>query len=360
MQKSNDPIVDVKNASLAKVNIIAPVLLGVILASLLQVSMRDASSTDMLVKAYFAKTISQICHSLRINNCERPKNIEASVFIEKLAHSETLNEAMKLARWNGGTEREAVRYLALVRALQSEKWPNKGLEKPWTIVRDALAPSWALYPKITVASQCYWCSYHDSNIYEWFTNLRYHDDYLLTLMEYTPHLFGQFEQYIDSSERKHAMAIKQSMLANHGNRYGFLGRVLFENQDWDALRVLVANTNSAAPIMELNWNELPEDIVRLSWQQGVRAADDLPVFTAKMIRAGYRPALRWALWVVSEGRSNPALRRLSGHLNAYQTLIEESTDFPLSVGETWDSFYTQHWRQIVFDASAKKWVVQAN
>jgi len=319
MQKSNDPIVDVKNASLAKVNIIAPVLLGVILASLLQVSMRDASSTDMLVKAYFAKTISQICHSLRINNCERPKNIETSVFIEKLAHSETLNEAMKLARWNGGTEREAVRYLALVRALQSEKWPNKGLEKPWTIVRDALAPSWALYPKITVASQCYWCSYHDSNIYEWFTNLRYHDDYLLTLMEYTPHLFGQFEQYIDSSERKHAMAIKQSMLA-----------------------------------------KLPEDIVRLSWQQGVRAADDLPVFTAKMIRAGYRPALRWALWVVSEGRSNPALRRLSGHLNAYQTLIEESTDFPLSVGETWDSFYTQHWRQIVFDASAKKWVVQIN
>ena len=154
------------------------------------------------------------------------------------------------------------------------------------------------------------------------------------------------------------MAIRQSMLGSHGNRYGFLGKTLYEKQDWDALKVLVANTNSAAPIMGLDWSKIPNDIIQLSWQQGIRASDDLPRFTDKMMLSGHRPALRWALWMLAEGKTHSGLRRMRRHVDRYQRLLEKNTDFNKGKTESFVDFYNKHWRQIEFDSASKKWVVK--
>jgi len=337
-------------------SVIRAIAFGLAAAGLLHAAMLGSASTSAFVKAHSVNAVSRVCDLVGLNNCERLSAKQYDPLVKKLGDTKSFEDAMSLMSWSGGSERETVRYLGLVRAMQNETWPNRQGEKPWEVARDALLPSWYLFPKLTVGSQCYWCSYHDSNMYEWFTNSRYHDDYLESLVEYTPHLFGQFDWIIKDKPRKHAMAVRQSMLANHGNRYGYLGKMLFEKQDWSALRVLVANTSSAAPIMGLDWQKIPDDIVELSWQQGVRVSDDLPIFTEKLIQAGYRPALRWALWVVAEGRSNNKLRRLSGYVNSYQALLDGYTDFKLRETESHIEAYNQRWRDIVFDASTRKWI----
>lgn len=278
---------------------------------------------------------------------------------ERMASQASLGSALNNVHWSNTSEVDAVRYTAFVRGLQAGRWNDQGSDKPWELAREALKPIWQAYPHIAVGSQSYWRHYHDSNIYEWFTASRQHDQYLASLVETIPHLFGQFHSQVKpNQEEVLSLAKLQAPLGFHGNRYGFLGSVLVKHADKSALHDLVANTNSAAPIMGQDWSTIAPQAIHLSWQQGVLNSDDLPQFTTTLVAQGYRPALRWAVWMSAEGRRSKSLRRMAMHAPSYTQILNTHTEFNKADAQAWDQFYSENWTNIVWNADRKKWLIK--
>jgi hypothetical protein len=277
---------------------------------------------------------------------------------ERLASQASMRTAISNVHWNNISEAEAVRYTAFIRGLQSGTWSDQGSNNPWELARNALWPIWQAYPDIAVGSQSYWRYFHDSNMYEWFTKSRQHDEYLASLVETIPHLFGQFHTHVKPNQDEVlSLAKLQAPLGFHGNRYGFLGSVLIRHGDNSALHDLVANTNSAAPIMGQDWSTIAPQAIRLSWQQGVLSSDDLPKFTATLVAQGYRPALRWAVWMSAEGRRSKSLRRMAMHAPSYTQILNTHTEFNIDNTKAWDQFYSENWSNIVWNSDRKKWLI---
>ena len=84
-------------------------------------------------------------------------------------------------------------------------------------------------------------------------------------------------------------------------------------------------------------------------------SDDLPQFTAKLVASGYRPALRWSVWMSAEGRRSQSLRRMAMHAPSYANILQEYTEFDKDESQAWDVFYSDNWASIEWDASSRKW-----
>lgn len=282
---------------------------------------------------------------------------------QRMASQKSLKTALESLNWhpsNASTnEVEALRYTAFVRGLQAGRWSDRGSDRAWELSRDAVRPVWNKYPKLAVASQPYWRFYHDSNMYEWFTASRQHDDYLASLVETIPHLLGQFHTQVKPLQSELLdLSRSQAPLAYHGNRYGFLGSVLLKHKDNAALHDLVINTNSAAPIMGHDWSLILPETVHLSWQRGMLNGDDLPQFTAKLVESGYRPALRWTVWMSAEGRRSNSLSRMARYTQSYVNILQKKTVFNKDESQAWDEFYSDNWGNIDWDETSRKWRIK--
>ncbi|MGK0375975.1 MAG: hypothetical protein ACJA2E_002463 [Arenicella sp.] len=333
-------------------------ILGALLAYGISAALDKDPSLRLKFKQTVADYVQQGCNltqeSLSINLCDSVSTTK--YWEDELSRLPSQKAAFDSINWTYGDEKTALKYTAIIRGIQQARWPDDGTQTPWTLARDALQPIFDAYPKIAVGSQCYWCQNHDSNMYEWFTASRKHDDYLGSLIETTPHLFGQFSDTLGvSGQRKLSLAQNQAYLGFHGNRYGFLGGVLYANGDKEYLHHLVRNTGSAAPIMGLNWDTIDIETVKLSWERGVKVGDDLPQFTEYLLSRGHRPALRWAIWVSTEAENSPHLGRMRRVIPAYKELLEKHTNFYIPKGQRIDEFYSQNWQRIKWNVVNKHW-----
>ena len=297
---------------------------------------------------------------LEISLCPRRQQ-QRRELKRNIASLPDLNSAMARMRWHGGNEALATRYTVLVRSLQAAGFKQPGHAEYWAIARKALTPIREQYPEIVAASHCYWCNYHDSNLFEWFTTSNLHPGQLLAIAQTTPHLFGQFENRLRLDEaEKLRLAQLQARLAHHGNRGDFLSRVLRRNGDFEHFSHLVRNTISAAPLLDADWSSVPIADARLSWQQGVRHNDDLPQFTEYLLAQGYRPALRWLLWLLAEANGATELSKYRPHFDAYSKLYRKYVDFDLGEGQDPAAFYSLNWQAIGWQQSSRQWTLASN
>ncbi len=275
--------------------------------------------------------------------------------VDNVARLPDLKTALAKLHWRGGDERNATRFSVMVRSIQAGKLET-GSSRPWELTRDKLTQVWTEFPEIVSASNCYWCDYHDSNLYEWFEANQEHKDYLERLTQSTPHIFGQFIDRLNLPEQEvRRLAQIQAELANHGNRGGFLSKVLRKHNDKEFFSALIRNTSSAAPLLDVDWSTVPFEDAKISWEAGIRENDDLPRFTEYMLSVGHRPALRWLLWVVSDVDNSFWLQSSKKFRKEYLQLYHNFIEFQLVDGLTASEYYSIHWKDIIWDTARQKW-----
>jgi hypothetical protein len=85
---------------------------------------------------------------------------------------------------------------------------------------------------------------------------------------------------------------------------------------------------------------------------------DKPELTEYLLQRGYRPALRWLVWL--QDGSAPYLTDKYTHYRhyapRYEQMLKSFTDFPVSRGSELGAFYSRHWRDIHWDDYSKKWL----
>ncbi|MGH1427839.1 MAG: hypothetical protein ACRBEE_07855 [Arenicella sp.] len=265
-----------------------------------------------------------------------------------------IKTALSLLQWQGQSEQEAVIFSVLVSAIVNGGWTDYGDSKePWSMTQKVLLPLWKDYPQTIALSRCYYCRYHASNLFEWYNSQpELHNELLVDIASTTPHQLNNLHKRL-AIEGQALLPLVQlhSRLAFLGNREYFHAKVLREQKDLRHTLALIRNTSSAAPFWEVDLNTVPQDLVKYSWEQGVRNLDDHPKFTRHLVASGHKPALRWLIWMLDDVEYFPNLRKMKSLRGQYQAILDQYTE-----GEANAASYSENWDNIFWDANKQKWI----
>lgn len=266
--------------------------------------------------------------------------------------------------WQGGSEADAAAFMATAKTLamlhfeKEHKYLRKEIEQ-------LIAPVWRDYPAIVSASACLYCG----DITDVVLNLmreqalspQWVKNVARGVSRYLPLLI---EREALSDEEAYRLAVIQALLGNAGDPRvaKAVAAPLIRHNDMRHLTIWVMKgLNGGRAITDREMLEqLPLEVVVQAWRHGVSLGYDTPELTEYLLQHGYRPALRWLVWL-QDGSATYLTDNHSTyrqHAQHYEQMMKEFTDFPVRRGGEVGAYYSERWRRINWDPYLKRWLYE--
>ncbi|MDJ0848638.1 MAG: hypothetical protein QNK04_09695 [Myxococcota bacterium] len=283
-----------------------------------------------------------------------PTEAHGRSYRELFASVPDLGAALEMVHWNQGDEAEAARLLSVIRALvlgRNRQADSSGRER----LELLLGEIWQSHPELVTASACTYCGdmprfaralleRHEPDP-EWSRRLAAGHPTRLRLLGSEGHL--------EPLEIREA-AVLHAELSHAGEpaTARYVASVLIENQDFAPLLAWVTKGLGGGRALDDvgDLGALPPEIVRGAWEHGVSIGGHPTRLTDHLVGEGYRPALRWTIWVL-----DGSAPYIEAHRGKYRAILRRHVDFPAHRGTTLAEFYSAHWRAITWHPEARKW-----
>ncbi len=321
---------------------------------------KHASSADGGAPQGLAQTIN------KVRMVEPLPNAGDRSLREQFAALPDLKSAILQLRWTGNNDQEAARLLSIIGTLgygrQADSYQNQ-FAAP-AIVK-LLDPVWEKYPDLVAASHCLYCgSFFEQVTVPLVSSGTWEEDWLKRIMAGHPRLLrvvydaGQ----VDIQALRRIAALQAELLsAGDGQTPGFIGDILLSDGKLDLLHTWSTkglNGHYAfASVQDLD--SLPRDLIKDAWYSAVRAGDDSPRLTRYLVAHGYRPALRWLIWLAAGNvKYIQSYQYSRNEKDRYQAFLKTYLDFPVNSFTDLAGFYSENWQKITWDKALKRWILR--
>ena len=287
---------------------------------------------------------------------------DAPTLRTQLSRAKDLNSALKILKWNEGDEQDAVRFLSIITAIENGRMSSSGMPSTMTSVLDDI---WNKYPDILASSHCLNCSHFYKNILQpYFNEGTRNKDRITQIARGHPRFLQAIYQsgQISAIDLKSIAKLHAELLTSEDAKTAkFIGKILHEQDDLELLHHWSSKGwNGSYAISDYSQLlQLPKNIIVDAWERGVVKGADNAEITRYLVSTGYRPALRWLLWVHAGDLRYFQDTPYQAEKDRYNKLILSlHTDFSLESKYDLTGFYSKHWKSIIWDQSTKKWIYQ--
>lgn len=272
-----------------------------------------------------------------------------------------LGAVVEKLSWDHGSDIDATRLLSVLQAsiIARSHQSNKNREASAAVV-SLLRPLWKQSPQLVAAASCLYCS-RDFAVMKSLIEFEPGSfESLLGLGLGHPRLLAEIDKnysletdFVTRVTQLHAEFVSPG----DAGTAGFVGLALANNGDYERLKVWSSKgLNGGRALRSLDLSTLPLDLVISTWQQGVSIGYDTVELTEFLVSQGYRPALRWLVWLVGGELEYIRTWSFQREEGRYQSLFSSLTDFPLTDGPGFAKHYNQNWQQITWNQELEKWV----
>lgn len=291
---------------------------------------------------------------------ERPGEPLAKAF----ARMPDMSAVVRKLRWNDGSEADAARFMAVVRNVGLARTNQaRGNSEAMKVLAPKIASLWEQYPEMVVASACVYCG-SQTRLLKYLIDGAPEGEgpgigRLEKLFSSHPRLFRiihERQPFDPAFQYRVARVYAELSGAGDSGTAQLIADILARNGDHDRLRQWAnSGLNGGRALSDLDLDALPRDLVEIAWRQGVGMAYDDFTLTEYLFKRGYRPALRWVVWLQSSELPYIQDYMYERFARKYQGLIDQNTEFPVDGGVSLARFYNDHWNRIVWDSSQKVW-----
>lgn len=281
---------------------------------------------------------------------------------ERFAAQPDLEAALRELHWQGGDEVDAARFLSVVRALDLG-WHRQGGDYEARHESERIVSElWQAHPELVTATTCTYCG-------------RLSDAVRHQVVEAPPdpawiaQLAGSHPRYLHelasngmvSPERTLRLAAIHAELSSPGDAptAGFVGSVLIQAKAHDALLAWVSKGLNGGRALDdvSDLSALPSEIVIAAWRRGVSIGSESPRLTEYLLLQGYRPALRWLVWLLDGGAEYVSTGdyQFQRYQKFYVDTFRLNVTFRSYQGRTLGQFYSHNWRDIHWNADRRIW-----
>ena len=284
----------------------------------------------------------------------------------QLPNLQTILEKLK---WNNGDEQDAARFLSVITALENGRLSEPGMPSTASSVLDAV---WNKYPDLVATSHCLNCSRFYQHILGPFFKAGSKNKSRIKQIALGHPRFLQVSYQAGQIElaglKKVARLQAELLTSEDADTARFIGDILLKGVtqgDADDLSLLhhwsSKGWNGSYAVSDYHkMLQLPKNILADAWQRGVLAGADNAELTRYLVSTGYRPALRWLLWSHASDLSYFKNRSYQDQIDRYNDLIMSLyVDFPIESKDDLTGFYSKNWKNISWDMSRKKWVLDS-
>lgn len=279
---------------------------------------------------------------------------------ERLAHLPNIAAVINKLYLPDGSSASAAKFITLMGLLQASRMhDNSGSYKVLDKIAGKLAPVWATYPQLVVTQSCIFCGSYKSNLFEKLGSTKNQNLNAISVMaKLHPLFFASVYPHLDKAEAQQA-AMQLALLKSAGSATSAtaIGKHLNTDASKQYLNAWVSKgLNGTHALNDLDFNSVPFETRILAWQNGILLGYDNIELTQHLTAKGYRPALRWLVWL----KGTP-LKYLQGwpyerNSEKYNALLEQHTNFGNLTGNALSMFYSDNWSNIFWDEQQNRWL----
>ena len=280
----------------------------------------------------------------------------------QFAYFPDLSSSLEKLKWNGGDEQDAARFLSVITALENGRSTESGIASSLSSILDVV---WNKYPDIVATSHCLNCNRFYQHILEpYFKAGSKNNERIKQIALGHPRFLQAIYQsgQLKLTDVKSIARLQAELLSSEDAKTArFIGKILREDNDLESLHHWSSKGwNGSFALSEYQFLlTLPENIIVDAWERGVLTGSDNAVLTRYLVSTGYRPALRWLLWVHAGNLSYFQNTTYQAEKDRYNDLILSLyIDFPAGSKDDLTGFYSKHWQDIVWDKAKQKWVLK--
>lgn len=280
---------------------------------------------------------------------------------EQLAHLPDILSVLDKIVLPDDSSATAAKYVTLVGLLQeSRAHDSSKAYKSLGQIAVKLEPVWASYPQLVVTQTCIFCGGYQSNMIGMLGNKKTQNmAAMLTMAKMHPLYFASFSHHLDSGAALVA-AKNLALLSQAGASESAVAIAKHLNVDSTRQYLnawVIKGLNGTRALNELPLDTVPLETRILAWQSGVLQGYDTIELTEHLVSKGYRPALRWLVWM--NGTPLNYLRSWPYERNAakYNALLQRYASFGHLGGDSLSDFYSENWSNLFWNAQKEQWVM---
>jgi hypothetical protein len=289
-----------------------------------------------------------------------PVDHQYSSYHALFSSQQTLPAALDKLQWQGGDEVDAIRLLTIVLALSKvweyETYSHKGR------IQQLLMPVWQQYPDMVAASTCSYCGGSSEIVLELMATKT--NDLVLAhrIASGDARYFAVlYKNGIFNEEQAYTMARTHAWLSFAGDTDTgrVISNILINNNDYESLYQVAINGQMGVSDSPELISRIPEKIIQAAWWRQTSDGTDLIELTEYLVSHGYRPALRWLVWI-TDG-ATPYLTDYYAYnyrKPKYLNILKKYTEIPTKGNTTIGQFYSDNWKKINWNPDTKKWEVK--
>ncbi|MGL6161167.1 hypothetical protein [Microbulbifer sp.] len=278
----------------------------------------------------------------------------------QFARLPSLSAAVDKLQWNRGSEADTARLLTIWKALElGRQRQSRKNHQAIPAITQLLQPVWEEYPDMVAAASCLYCGDSFSVLSSLIKTGTDDDGKLRALAMGHPRLLAEIAPtgiFTDTELERIATVHGELSSGGDSKTAEFIGKILLDRQDLSPLEAwLSKGLNGGRALGDAGLDAIPRELVIAAWEQGVRNGYDNVELSEYLVARGYRPALRWVVWLEStefKYLHGWSYERVQGQ---YQSILTRFTHFPASKGGPLATFYSGHWASIYWDDRAGRW-----
>ena len=260
------------------------------------------------------------------------------------------------------SDRDVVRYLMLVQSV-AEGWKDQ--RGVYNQIKDGLiaayARAWDANPQLVAASRCTYCgSFHDQAIINLLNLTASGWNHRVDPLVLNPRYFSAI------AERDNDVDNLPELLAIHANLSSAgdsktartVGAGLAKHNNLQALERWVTNgLNGGRALEGLDLQTVPREVVIAAWEHGVTLGYDNVTLMEYLVSTGYRPALRWLIWLQGTDIDYIKTHSYEYSKNHYARMVSQYTNLAASENSSLGEVYSQNWQRVQWNSDQKKWLL---
>lgn len=271
-----------------------------------------------------------------------------------------LSAAVSKLQWTGGDEIEAVKLLTLISTLRygrQRQSRENAMASP--VIANLIEPIWESYPELVIASSCVYCGSHFDVLSSLNKMTSGHTQSLRKSGKGHARLFTMFaDKQIYSEQELFETANIFAELGYAGDGYTaeYIGDLLIQQNNYELLNAWASRgMNGGRSFIGKDLDTIPRQTVIAAWENGVSGGYDAIELTEYLASTGYRPALRWVVWMESTDYEYIHGYNYKRMRDRYKSILGHFTDFPVLEGDELSRYYSQNWKNIQWSDTENRW-----
>ena len=292
------------------------------------------------------------------------KGYEDRPLREQFASLPELKPAILHLRWQDGDEQDAARLLSIVNTLSLARNDPYKNQFAAAAISSLFAPVWDKYPELVAASHCLYCgSFFEHALQGYIATGTQEKAWFRRFVSGHPRFLRvayEAGQISDDELKNIARLHAELQYPGDGQTSRFIGNVLLHEKDYGLLRrwsTTGMNGESSFESVQ-DYATLPRALLIDAWQMSIAGGFDSTRLTRYLIKTGYRPALRWLIWL-SAGNVDYLKTYHYKHYEKqrYASFLKEMLNIPPGSFSDLAGFYSENWQKINWDQAEKRWVL---